>query len=367
MKKKNIIIVIVLLVFLFLSLGLIYLNNIFLPKVLKEKIIAGLEDYFQQDVQIQRLRYNLFKGLVIQDLSIYDKIKDTQHITLELKEICLNPLILPFSKNRVIIPLIRIDSPKIYLRYQKDKTLNLLPLFTKKPSQKSRWMVLVAKIRIQAGRIQFSDENILPPYKKELVDLDMGIDFGFKKEARFLLEAKIPNAHQLPSKINMAGAYDIAGKTLKVQLKSNSMILAEYKPYLENLGWTTSFRKIYGVDIIEQIGYLKDIYLDCTILKDKLNILQAKFEAVNARFNLSGSIQNFKSPNFSLNITSENLKLPDLIGLFPAWGDVLKIQGEMNLNMDIYSSSNKSLNAQGTVQIKDASIITPYLKSPLTE
>lgn len=132
MKKKNLFIAVSLFAFIFISASLIYINNVFLPQKVKAKLISGLEEYFQQKVEIQRLRYNLFKGLVIQGLSVYDKVKDADHTTLEAGEISFNPLFLPLVKNKIIIPVIWIDSPKIYLKYLPDKALNIQNLIAKK-------------------------------------------------------------------------------------------------------------------------------------------------------------------------------------------------------------------------------------------
>ena len=52
--------------------GIFYLNEVLLPIKIKASIIKGIEDATQKKVLLDSLRFNIFKGLVLEHLIIYD-------------------------------------------------------------------------------------------------------------------------------------------------------------------------------------------------------------------------------------------------------------------------------------------------------
>jgi hypothetical protein len=83
MKKTIVIIVVLVLITLTLLAGLAYLNNLFLPKRVQGLIIKSIEEATGKKVSLASLKINIFKGVVLEDLIIYDK-EDT---LISIKEV----------------------------------------------------------------------------------------------------------------------------------------------------------------------------------------------------------------------------------------------------------------------------------------
>jgi len=127
MKK---IIVISLIIVLLIGTGIIYLNNIFIPKTIKALIIKGIEEETNSKVTLGSLRVNIFKGLVLKDLNIYKG----ESALLKIKEVSC--LFFPWSLvgKKIAIPILNLDSAQIFLERRKDNTFNLQDLFAPKPA-----------------------------------------------------------------------------------------------------------------------------------------------------------------------------------------------------------------------------------------
>ena len=70
MKKR---IVIIIAVFILLAcLAAVYLNKVVLPVKLKSLIVSALKESTQKQVSLGALQFNIFKGLVLHNISIYD-------------------------------------------------------------------------------------------------------------------------------------------------------------------------------------------------------------------------------------------------------------------------------------------------------
>jgi len=366
MKKKNIFIGITLLAFIFILASLIYINNILLPQKIKVKLITGLEEYFKQNVDIKNLRYGLFKGLRIQGLRVYEKIGAAKNTTLEIKEISLNPIALPLFNKKIIIPALTFNSPQIYLKYRKDKTFNFPLLSAKKPAQKTKWDILIAKIRVRNGRIKFSDEFITPSYTKDISEIDISIDFNFKKEAKIFLQAKLEYSNRPPDKLQLSGLCSLEKKVLQANLKADTITLGEYAGCLKESGIAAWLNKPLAKNIIDQANFLKNLSAEFELSRNKLQIQKASFETMDAKFDLTGLLENFKSPKLSLNISAAEIKLQDLTGFWPNLKDKLKIQGLANIDLDLQVFPDKPFDIKGAAKIKDSQANTAYLKSPLT-
>ncbi|MDD5236254.1 MAG: AsmA-like C-terminal region-containing protein [Candidatus Omnitrophica bacterium] len=363
MKNKNTAIIIFLVAFLCIWVYFIYFNTVFLPQKLKPRLVSFLTELFKQDVEIEKLSYDPFSGLSIHRLSVYDKIKDNAHTSLEVGKISFNPLFFPLIKNRVIIPAIKITSPKIYLKRRSDKTLNLWPL----PAPQGAWVKIISpKIRVRKGEIYFSDESISPNYRKEILDLNINIDVGLTMEAKLSLEAKIPNAKQLATKLDLNGTYGINQKKLKIKVRTNSIILAEYRPYLENIGLIRSFRENQNADLLESVGALKNIFFESEIADNKLNVVKASFETLNSRFNILGTVKDLRSPVVALGVSCNEIRLQDLSNLFPRIKSILEIRGLASVDMQLERAAGQPLAIKANAAIKDGRARFSFLEEPLT-
>ena len=77
--KKTILIILVCLIILS-SAGIIYLNNVVLPSTAKSFIIKAIEDSTQKKASLSSVKINIFKGIVLRDLIIYDQEEELINI-----------------------------------------------------------------------------------------------------------------------------------------------------------------------------------------------------------------------------------------------------------------------------------------------
>ncbi len=295
---RNKVIIALLLIFLLLSAGsFIYINNYLLPVKVKAILTQRLSDYLKINVEIKGLKYNPLKGLILDELIIFDKTKDKENLYLKVKQISGNFLILPiFREKKVIIPNLLIESPQIYLTRKKDKTFNISEFFKKKPSpqKKIRYSFLVYKIIASGGKCLFKDEYISPIYKNEIIDLKIGTEFGLPDKLNFLIEGKLPNIDkEILSDISLSGVYVISKEKTESNLKLENIPLNDYLPYLKVLPFSLSHGVIDKLDL--KINLLKDEELN---IKGK--IITKKIELRKGKFALAGNIDIEPDLNYGL-------------------------------------------------------------------
>jgi len=270
MKKKVIIIFILLLLFGIIG-GLLYLNNVYLPTQIKARIIAGLSSSLNYDADISTIHYNPFKGLVINDIFIYDKVKNQENTILYVKEARFNVLLLPFFKEgKVIIPVLHIDEPAINIHYHKDQTFNFSRALSrvddnKQPKkQNGKFQLLIYKIKLFGGKISFKDERFDAPFTKEIQDVDIGLTLRPLTKVAFLAKAKLLNENKPFGKFSLQGNYDFASKALNLKTDLTNIEIADFKAYLTNLPFAIAKGSIpasaLNLSLKENI-----INLDCTL------------------------------------------------------------------------------------------------------
>ncbi|MCM8779853.1 MAG: DUF748 domain-containing protein, partial [Candidatus Omnitrophica bacterium] len=366
MKKKNIfLIAITLLAFFFIAASL-YVNNIFLPQKVKPKLIAALEEYFKQNVEIEKLSYGLINGLRIQGLSVYRENGSIKDASLEIKEVSFNLLALPLFNKGVIIPSLNFISPRLYIKRKEDKTFNLPFKPDKKSSQAKKWDVFIAKIRVRDGKVRFNDESIAPTFSKEVSDILINIDFNLKKKAKIYLQARLFNAAEAPTQLVIAGSFVLKKKILQAKINVDNIALGEYAKYLKEIGKAVWLDKPLAKNIIEQASTIKNLSAECELSEDKLRLKKAGLEAMGGNFIFSGLLDNFKNHKLSLNISATGIMLQHLAGLWPDLKEKIKIQGTSDINMNLEAVSDKPIGVKGWANIKNSQASTVYLESPLT-
>ena len=94
--KKIIISVFVAVIILF-SAAVFYLNEVILPTKARFLVVKEIERYTQKKVLLQALRFDIFKGLVLESLVIYD---DTS-VLLSSREVSCSLLVLPYRIKKI--------------------------------------------------------------------------------------------------------------------------------------------------------------------------------------------------------------------------------------------------------------------------
>ncbi len=240
--KKRIIIAIILTLIFSAAGGIIYLNNVYLPVKVKNQIAGALSTYLNYNVEIEKLKYSPIRGAVIQNIVIYDKVKDKNNTILTIKEASFQFLFLPLIKERkIIIPIIHIDSPYLNIHYQKDNTFNFSRAFLPNPNfqkkQKIKYSFLVYKINIFNGKGIFEDERQEPKFTKNILYLDIVIGVRQLTKAGFLIDTKILADKDKGgiTTLSVKGIYNFLSKELNSRISLTNLVIAQYNPYLKGI------------------------------------------------------------------------------------------------------------------------------------
>jgi hypothetical protein len=233
--RYRIILAVFLIIIFIISGILIYINNVFLPVTLKKEITQKLEKNLGKDVRIEKIRYSIFKGLIIKNLAIFDAAQDKTY--LEVKEISFNFLITPLLQRKIIIPLLNVESPQIYLTLRQDNTLNIMDVFRRERigKEKLKFAFFIYKINVSNGKCQFRDELSVPNYVKEITDFKIGAAINLPSQIKFILQAKVISAQPNPAFISASGEYDILKQELQGEAKLINITVNEYPLVLERL------------------------------------------------------------------------------------------------------------------------------------
>lgn len=329
---RKIIIVAVILVFLF-SCGIIYLNQVILPTKVKVLIVRAIEDTTQKKVSFSSLKFSIFKGLVLRDLSIYD----AGNTILKIEEASCAFLILPIFKKQIIIPAIKLKSPEIFVQRRVDNSLNILDPFFRKspPAAKSNFHLFIYKINLIGGRIHFRDDTLQPVFIKEINNLNLLLRLSLPARVKFNLKFEIPQRPDSPVKVNSSGEYDIPDRELAAKITLKDLWPEAKDLFLESIfaidGKQVALSKFSGkyinsefsfsggIDATDFSGIKADINarlnIDLNDIKEPLKKFKDKIERIKpggrlqVDVNLKGNINDIKSCAVEAKLSSSSLSV----------------------------------------------------------
>jgi len=239
MKRKIIIGIVLILLFL-IAAGILYLNNVYLPVKVKSRLANSLATFLNYNVEIEKLKYSLIRGAVIQNIVIYDKVKDKDNTILTVKEASFHILFLPLIKERkLIIPTMHIDSPNFNIRYRQDKSFNFSRIFLPQPKPQSKpkikFSFLIYKINISDGKGIFEDESFAPKFSKTIQDLDIVLGIKQLTKVSFLMEGKLLTGKGGITALTLRGDYNFLSKEVNSKLNFANLVIPEFNQYLKML------------------------------------------------------------------------------------------------------------------------------------
>jgi len=281
---KKIILISVLIAVLIISLGVIYLNNVIFPTKAKSWIIDGISAQTGKKVTLESVRINIFRGLTLKNLDIYD---DSMAV-IKIKEVSCGFLIFPMLQKRLVIPLISVSAPAVFLERYPDNTFNLEKLFTpvgaKTQDKKPGFNVSVYRISVNNANLYFQDDTLSPPLKKEIKKINSVINLSLPSSVKFKLTGQIPS--QLNSVLKASGEYRIPVQEFSAKVNLADFSPQDAEPYYRNSGLAVPKGKI---DADLGLEYKKNRLA----YSGKLSILGCRIEGlqfVKALDNISGDI-----------------------------------------------------------------------------
>ncbi|MFH0855925.1 MAG: AsmA family protein [Candidatus Omnitrophota bacterium] len=291
--KKFIIASIVVLIILS-GAGIVYLNNVLLPRTIKALIIKGIEERANSRVTLGSLRVNIFKGLVLTDLEVYGR----QAPLIKIKEVSCVVFPFPILRKQIIIPSINIKSAQIFAERRSDKAFNLADLFSPKPafgnagqakaktasgpaSGSGGFELSVYRVNIANSKIIFKDNALSKPFTKALENINAAVYLSLPASVKFKFSALIPDI--APVKIAGNGEFNVPGQELSAQLNIPGFSPGAFSDYYEDSGIKVSAGSL--IDISSNLKIKNNVfYADIQAQGENLNISRDK---INAGLNVS--------------------------------------------------------------------------------
>lgn len=293
--KKTIVIILILLVILSVS-GIAYLNKVVLPQKVKGLIIKAIKNQTQKRVTLGSIRINIFKGLVLKDLGIYDN----DAAIIKVKEASCVFWVWGLVQKKIIIPSINFNSAEIFLEKRKDNSFNLWDLFPSEQKASSQvpavqassatngvkpstgFILEIYKISITNSTVNFKDNSFNPLFNQDLDDVNVNIYLSLPASLKFKASARIPG--NLKPNITLSGEFKIVQEELNANIVVNNLSLDKFSPYYQSLG--IGIKKGL-IDATVSLGLKGGVMnFDCQVKSSGLNLIKDKTSFdLNAQIN----------------------------------------------------------------------------------
>ncbi len=302
MKKRSIFLIICIASAALLTGGFYYANKVLLPSVVRQKIVQGLSDFTSSKVTLGSLRLNLLKGLVLEDLVVYDKDAPQQRLA-EIKELSAGFLILPsFKEKKIIIPALSVREATLTIGRRKDGTLTIAYLLEKIKQKNtgaaaSLPSVIVSQIGFKDSTILWTDETITPAASARIRLKQAGVRLGFNK-ADLNISTEIVRG-DATTYISIDADYIYDTKDLNGHIVLRDLDVTRYLDYLSSLPYAPAQGTL---DTFEATFVLQgQKTLSSQIQLHASNILMAYRDItvedakINANFSLLAPIDNWSA------------------------------------------------------------------------
>jgi hypothetical protein len=174
-KKKPIWIIVIVSIVVLLTTLTIYVNRVLLPVQIKKIAITQAKNFLKRNVEIGSLHFNWVKGLIVDDIRIYQV--DSTDIFFQAERISMGIIFIPgFKEHTLTIPFVDILKPQVKLSRREAQDWNfsdlLVPPSNDKPSPVK---VNLLGINVIDGHITIDDTTINTPFHQELTEVNVKI------------------------------------------------------------------------------------------------------------------------------------------------------------------------------------------------
>lgn len=267
---KKIILLIVVFSVLSISCGIYYLNSVLLPTTVKTVMIDEVEAFTQKKFYLSSLKFSIFKGIVMTGPVLYGDGK----IVFTAKEISFSFLPMLFFKKEILVPSMKIESPKILIERKADSSVNILDMVHSKYVSKSDFKVILNKVMLKNTEINFKDYTMTPVFSGALNRVNAYLYLSLPDKIKFDLSVEADKASSLS--LDSSGEYIMPSKELKLKAAGKNISLKEFERYYEKSGISFPDGKIDCVADIKFKDGTADAYIEAngrgvSILKDKIS------------------------------------------------------------------------------------------------
>jgi hypothetical protein len=233
MKKLFIIFIIILALLSLLVAGFFYLKDIFVPKTLRVLIEKSVNDSTNLKISIGSITYELFHGVVIKDIVLFEKDQPAEQGPISITKISFNVLLLPSLKGKsIIIPCLYIEQPIFSLERLKDKTWNVEHFLKKTSITQNQPNIVIAKIKVLKGNITLKDNYASPSLTKQLVNVEADISPGGFSDIGFKLKAQAPDK-TMQGDIAIGGRFNTKKQILAANCEAKELEVTQILQYFK--------------------------------------------------------------------------------------------------------------------------------------
>ncbi|HNX81312.1 MAG TPA: AsmA family protein [Candidatus Omnitrophota bacterium] len=311
-----------------ISAVVVYVNNTVLPTKVKTLIIKSLQERTGKSVRLDSLSLNIFKGFVLRNLTIYDQTRTF----ISLEECDCTFLFWPFFKKQIIIPSVKIKHPVMYLQRRSDGSFNvadfLQPQKIPQAAAQPPFDILLYKVNISNGRINFEDDAVSPSFVKTIDDVNVAVTLSLPKGIQFRFMAQLAGDQKM--KVSGTGSYTLKTKELSSHVTVSGLRPKEF----------ASYYAAYGLLVLDgTVDVSADVRWSNTTVSvdmhDRLKGISVTKDAIQYCVDASAQAQTTmdfvkKDLLYTGNITVER---GDILGLAPC-GTISAVNGVLRFDND---------------------------------
>lgn len=203
----------------------LYIDNIFLPYQFKQFVTLKIQEALKRPVHIREIHFTALRGIVIQDLTVYQGQYSTWPF-LRVEEASFPLILTPgFQYKTLVIPAVHLKRPYAHLIREGKDTWNFSDLLPSSKSSAAPLRILVRKITVEDGEIVLADQTRQDNARELISGIDIDLRLSLNQVARFKAEALLPRRE---GRLQIKGNYRIGAKELSSSVTLKNIPLAPY-------------------------------------------------------------------------------------------------------------------------------------------
>ena len=227
--RKIKILILIILSFVLLA---VFLNYYLLPVKLKSFLEASLTTALEKPVSFQRLGFNMLKGVVINDITVFED-EERSGVFLKADRISFNPLLAPILlKKKIIITSLVIE--ELDAAFQRDNKGNLDILDIIKPPSKeqtqSKYSLTVTDVTLKNSILTLRDNYPKEPQVFTFENVDAQAGFSLPAKIKFSFKG---NLKDKAKNISLKGNYYLKNKYLDLNLDCLEVNIYKFFSYFQ--------------------------------------------------------------------------------------------------------------------------------------
>ena len=241
MKKMQKVLAALLLLLIACIIGLLVLAKILItPERVKQTILPLAESYLNRDIEINNVQIGVFSGIELDGLKVFEH--NGRALFVSTESVQLKYQFWPLLAMKVVFDEINIESPKIRVVRASDGTLNFEDLYQSRQKTEQQqnsalktnsnpFDLLITKLKINNGHIDFVDEKISPERPLTLSVEDLSFDV---KGVTLVGDVPLSLAFKVrDSVIEAEGTISLFEQSGQVRLQVQNFDVLTFKPYFQ--------------------------------------------------------------------------------------------------------------------------------------